>query len=103
MVDAGIIVWCACVAVRRRSASGAQAVRGPGEFLEVFVDTLCRSASNVTPGPYAKSAGDPPTMSGVKGLYEVPDRPDVHVDGRQPIRHSAAAVIDRLGPISQFD
>ena len=105
MVDAGIIVLVCLVSPFAADRRAARKLFADGEFLEVFVDTPLPVCIERDPkGLYAKSAaGDLPTMSGVGQNYEVPDRPDVHVDGRQPIRHSAAAVIDRLGPISQFD
>ncbi len=98
MVDAGVVVLVCLVSPFRVDRRTARALFAEGEFSEVFVDTPLEVCIERDPkGLYAKSAaGNLPNMSGVGQTYETPTAPEVHLDGRAPIKTSAQQVLSTL-------
>ena len=83
MHDAGLVVLVALVSPFAADRRAAKELFEPGQFLEVFIDTPLEVAQQRDPkGLYAKAAaGDIPNMTGVGQDYEVPQHPDVVLDG----------------------
>ncbi len=83
MRDSGIVVFVALVSPYRTDRESAARLFGPGEFLEVYVDTPVEVCAERDPkGLYAKAAaGNLPNMTGVGQSYEVPLNPDLVLSG----------------------
>ena len=98
MVDAGVVVLVCLVSPFRVDRRTARALFDEGEFSEDNDDTPLEVCIERDPkGLYAKSAaGNLPNMSGVGQTYETPTNPEVHVNGREPIKVSAQQVLEAL-------
>jgi bifunctional enzyme CysN/CysC len=83
MMDSGLVVFVALVSPYRSDRLSAKALFGPGEFLEVHVDTSVEVCAERDPkGLYAKAAaGSLPNMTGMGQAYEVPEQPDLILHG----------------------
>ena len=83
MRDAGLVVLVALVSPYAADRRAAKALFGDGEFLEVFVDTPVEVCAQRDPkGLYAKAAaGNLPNMTGRGQAYEIPEDPDLVLDG----------------------
>jgi bifunctional enzyme CysN/CysC len=83
MREAGLVVFVALVSPYRSDREAAAALFGEDEFLEVYVDTPVEVCAERDPkGLYAKAAaGDLPNMTGVGQGYEVPESPDIILNG----------------------
>ncbi len=82
MVDAGIIVITAFISPFRTERRMARELMGPGEFVEVFVDTPLATAERRDPkGLYGKARrGELKNFTGIDSPYEAPEAPEVRVD-----------------------
>ena len=99
MVDAGLIVLVCLISPYRADRQAARERVGPGEFLEVFVDTPIETCRRRDPkGLYAKAdQGLIPNFTGVSAPYESPERPDVHIRSEaQPPADGAEIVLSRI-------
>lgn len=96
MREAGLVVFVALVSPYRADREAAAALFGEGEFLEVFVDTPVEVCAERDPkGLYAKAAaGNLPNMTGVGQGYEVPETPDLVLNG-------TGAIDDEVGRLVQ--
>jgi bifunctional enzyme CysN/CysC len=83
MREAGLVVFVALVSPYRSDREAAASLFGDEEFLEVYVDTPVEVCAERDPkGLYAKAAaGDLPNMTGVGQGYEVPESPDIILNG----------------------
>jgi bifunctional enzyme CysN/CysC len=81
LVDAGLIVVVSFISPYRTQRDRARALFGPGEFLEIFVDTPLRECERRDPkGLYAKARrGELKDFTGIDSPYEPPVSPDVHL------------------------
>lgn len=99
MTDAGLIVLVSFISPFRAERQLARELFGPGEFVEVFVDTPLEEAERRdVKGLYAKArAGKIPNFTGIDSPYEAPDAPELHLatleDGPQAL---AQRVVDYL-------
>lgn len=82
MVDAGLLVIAAFISPFRAERRTARNLMGPGEFIEVFVDTPLAVAEQRDPKGLYKRArrGELTNFTGIDSPFEVPERPDVIVD-----------------------
>lgn len=82
MVDAGLIVIASFISPYRSERLMARNLFEPNEFLEVFVDTpLSECEKRDVKGLYAKARrGELKNFTGIDSAYEVPERPEVHLD-----------------------
>jgi bifunctional enzyme CysN/CysC len=66
-----------------------------GEFIEVFVDTpLAEAEKRDVKGLYGKArAGELKNFTGIDSPYEVPERPEIHIDTTKMSADEAADVI----------
>ncbi|MDZ5648395.1 sulfate adenylyltransferase subunit CysN [Nitrospirillum sp. BR 11828] len=103
MVDAGLIVLVSFISPYRAERRMARELLGPGEFLEVFVDTpLTVAEERDVKGLYAKArAGKIPNFTGIDSPYEPPESPDVRIDTQAMTAEQAANHIFTL--LSRFD
>src|SRR6056297_3008207 len=83
MREAGLVVFVALVSPYRSDREAAASLFGDEEFLEVYVDTPVEVCAERDPkGLYAKAAaGDLPNMTGVGQGYQVPESPDIILNG----------------------
>jgi len=83
MCDAGLIVITAFISPFQRERDMARNLIGINKFLEVYVDTpieVCEERD--TKGLYKMArAGQIANFSGITSLYEVPNNPDIVLDG----------------------
>ncbi|MEA1675108.1 sulfate adenylyltransferase subunit CysN [Nitrospirillum sp. BR 11163] len=103
MVEAGLIVLVSFISPYRAERRMARELLGPGEFLEVFVDTpLAVAEGRDVKGLYAKArAGKIPNFTGIDSPYEPPESPDVRIDTQAMTAEQAANHIFTL--LSRFD
>ncbi len=87
-VDAGLIVLCSFISPFRAERRMVRELVGPGEFLEVFVDTPIEECVRRDPkGLYAKAMrGQIQNFTGVSSPYEPPEAPELRIEtaGRSP-------------------
>jgi adenylyl-sulfate kinase len=78
----GVIALVAVIAPYERDRQAARERLAPGRFVEVFVDaSLAVCEQRDTKGLYAKArAGKLSDFTGVNAPYEVPSKPELHLD-----------------------
>lgn len=81
--EAGIIILSAFISPYRRDRDAIRATLAAGDFVEVFIDTPIEICEKRDPkGLYKKVyAGDIKGFTGVDAPYEVPLKPELHLDG----------------------
>jgi bifunctional enzyme CysN/CysC len=81
MTDAGLIVLVSFISPFRAERQMARDLMGPGEFIEVFVDTpieVCETRD--VKGLYAKArAGSLKNFTGIDSPYEAPETPEIRL------------------------
>ncbi|HYG28554.1 MAG TPA: adenylyl-sulfate kinase, partial [Caulobacteraceae bacterium] len=82
MVDAGLIVLTAFISPFRAERRLARELLGPGEFVEVFIDTpLAEAEKRDVKGLYRKArAGQLKNFTGVDSPYEPPENAEITID-----------------------
>ena len=80
--DAGGLVLSAFISPYRQDRDRVRALMGPGEFIEVFVDTPLEICEARDPkGLYKKArAGEISNFTGLDAPYEAPENPEVHLE-----------------------
>ena len=75
------------------------------DFVEVFVDTPIEICEQRDPkGLYKKArAGEIKGFTGIDAPYEAPEKPEVHLDGAQPVEQIADQVVAFLKSIGKLD
>lgn len=99
MVDAGLLVITAFISPFRSERQLARELLEEGEFIEVFVDTPLQVAEERDPkGLYKKARkGELANFTGIDSDYEIPERPEIHLDTMALTAEEAAnAVINKL-------
>lgn len=73
------------------------------DFVEVFVDTPLEVCESRDPkGLYKKArAGEIKGFTGIDAPYEAPEKPEIHLDGTQPVETLADQVIEYLRTIKK--
>ena len=99
MMDAGLIVMVACISPFHRNREMARALIGPDDFFEVYVSTplsICEQRD--VKGLYRKArTGELVDMTGIGSPYEVPNQPDMILNGGEgSVGEAVAALIERL-------
>ncbi len=79
--DAGALVVSAFISPYRKDRDRVRALMGPGEFIEVFVDTPLEVCEARDPkGLYKKArSGEMSGLTGLDAPYEPPDEPEIHL------------------------
>jgi adenylylsulfate kinase len=82
LFDAGLIVICAFISPYRRDRQMVRSIFGPGNFIEVFVDTPLNICESRDPkGLYKKARqGIVKNFTGISDPYEEPQAPELRVD-----------------------
>ncbi len=95
MVASGLVVIVAFISPFRAEREAARAEFEPDEFVEVFVDAPLEVAEARDPkGLYRKArAGELSDFTGVDGLYEPPESPELRLDTAALTPAAAAAMI----------
>ena len=95
MVDAGLIVSTAFISPFRAERQMARALLGPGEFIEIFIDTPLKVAEQRDPkGLYKKARrGDLKNFTGIDSPYEAPQNPELRIDTTSLSPEDAAELI----------
>ena len=95
--DAGGLVLSAFISPYRADRDRVRALMGPGEFIEVFVDTPLEICEARDPkGLYKKArAGEISNFTGLDAPYEVPENPEVHLETANLSVDEAAAHVIR--------
>jgi bifunctional enzyme CysN/CysC len=95
MVDAGLIVSTAFISPFRAERQMARALLGPGEFIEIFIDTPLKVAEQRDPkGLYKKARrGDLKNFTGIDSPYEAPESPELRIDTTSISPEDAAEMI----------
>ncbi|WP_058961496.1 adenylyl-sulfate kinase [Type-E symbiont of Plautia stali] len=98
MVDAGLVVLTAFISPHRTERQMVRDLLGTGQFVEVFVDTpLAVCEARDPKGLYKKArAGELRNFTGIDGVYEAPDAPEIHLDGEQLVTNLTAQLLDLL-------
>ncbi|MBT8453609.1 MAG: adenylyl-sulfate kinase [Deltaproteobacteria bacterium] len=97
--DAGGLVLSAFISPYRHDRDRVRALMGPGEFIEVFVDTPLEICEARDPkGLYKKArAGEIANFTGLDAPYEAPTNPEVHLETeRLSVDEAAASVVRYL-------
>ncbi|KAG8148938.1 sulfate adenylyltransferase subunit CysN [Burkholderia catarinensis] len=95
MLDAGLITLVSFISPFRAERDMARALVGPGEFVEVFVDTPLAIAEERDPkGLYKKARrGELKHFTGIDSPYEPPAQPELRVD---TVAESPEQAADRI-------
>ncbi|WP_226571407.1 adenylyl-sulfate kinase [Mangrovibacter yixingensis] len=98
MVDAGLVVLTAFISPHRSERAMVRERLGEGRFIEVFVDTPLEVCETRDPkGLYKKArAGELRNFTGIDGVYEPPETPEIHLDGQQLVTNLTAQLLDLL-------
>lgn len=98
MVDAGLVVLTAFISPHRTERQMVRHMLDEGRFIEVFVDTpLAICEARDPKGLYKKArAGQLQNFTGVDAVYEVPERPEIHLDGKQLVTNLIEQLLDVL-------
>jgi bifunctional enzyme CysN/CysC len=96
-LDAGLIVLASVTSPFRSERRTARELLEPGEFVEIFVDTplqVCEERD--TTGLYRKArSGESRNVAGIDLVYEVPEHPEITVNGAQDSADALAEQIVR--------
>ncbi|MFK0278461.1 sulfate adenylyltransferase subunit CysN [Ensifer sp. NPDC090286] len=81
MTEAGLIVLVSFISPFRSERRMARDLFGPGEFIEIFVDTPIEECARRDPkGLYKKAlAGEISNFTGISSPYERPETPEIHL------------------------
>ena len=95
LLETGCVVIVTLVSPYRADRDLARGLFADGDFVEVFVDTPVAVCAERDPkGLYARAQADPTVnLTGVTSPYEVPDAPEVHIDGTAPVAESLAKLL----------
>ena len=98
MTDAGLIVLVSFISPFRAERQLARDLMGPGEFVEVFVDTpLADCEARDVKGLYAKArAGQIKHFTGIDSPYEPPLNPEIRLDTTSETAEESANRVIRL-------
>ena len=95
MVDAGLIVLVSFISPFRAERRAARDLFGPGEFLEIHVNTpLEECEKRDVKGLYAKARrGELKNFTGIDSPYETPEHPDLVIDTSKQSPESCALTV----------
>ncbi len=98
MADAGLLVLTAFISPHRSERQMVRELLEPGQFVEIFVDTPLHICEARDPkGLYRKArAGELTNFTGIDAVYEVPEQPELHLDGEQLVTKLSEEIIDLL-------
>jgi len=101
MTDAGLIVITAFISPFRSERTMVREMMGPGEFIEIHIDTpLAEAEARDVKGLYKKArSGQLKNFTGIDSPYEPPEDPEIHIDTTVMTAEEAAdAIVAKLIP-----
>lgn len=101
-VDAGSIALTAFISPFIADREQVRALLGPGQFLEVFVDTPLEVCEQRDPkGLYKKArAGEIKHFTGIDSEYQAPEQPEIHIEtADKSIEACAEQVVEKLAQL----
>ncbi len=108
-VDAGLIVITSFISPYRADRARVRGLMGPGQFIEVFVDTPLAVCQERDPkGLYQKAraaaaAGTGLQFTGIDAPYETPETPEIHLHPeRQSVDEAVRQMLDYLAAHGRF-
>jgi bifunctional enzyme CysN/CysC len=99
MTEAGLVVLCSLISPFRAERQMVRELVGPGEFIEIFVDTPLEECIARDPkGLYKRAlAGEITNFTGIGQAYEPPESPEIHLlTARDRAEISAERVVKEL-------
>ncbi|WP_075183210.1 adenylyl-sulfate kinase [Pantoea sp. 1.19] len=98
MTEAGLLVLTAFISPHRAERDMVRQMVGAGRFFEVFIDTpLAVCEARDPKGLYKKArAGALPNFTGIDGVYEAPDAPELRLEGEQLVTILVPQLLDLL-------
>ena len=99
MTEAGLVVLCSLISPFRAERHMVRELVGPGEFIEIFVDTPLEECIARDPkGLYKRAlAGEITNFTGIGQAYEPPESPEIHLlTARDSAEISAERVVKEL-------
>ena len=99
MTDAGLIVITAFISPFRAERQMVRDMMGPGEFIEIHIDTpLAEAEARDVKGLYKKArAGQLRNFTGIDSPYEAPETPEIRINTTVLTADEAAAlIVERL-------
>jgi bifunctional enzyme CysN/CysC len=95
MTEAGLIVMVSFISPFRAERRMARSLFGPGEFLEVHVDTpLAVAEARDVKGLYGKARrGELKNFTGIDSPYEPPEHPEIYIDTTHAAAEESATLI----------
>jgi len=95
MTEAGLIVLVSFISPFRAERRMARSLFGPGEFLEVHVDTPLEVAeARDVKGLYRKARrGELKNFTGIDSPYEPPEHPEIYIDTTHAAAEESATLI----------
>jgi bifunctional enzyme CysN/CysC len=95
MVDAGLVVIASLISPFQSERQMARELLGPGEFIEVFIDTPLEVAEARDPKRLYERArrGEIKNFTGIDSPYEAPTSPEIRIDTTRTAPEQAAAEI----------
>jgi bifunctional enzyme CysN/CysC len=99
MTEAGLVVLCSLISPFRAERQMVRELVGPGEFIEIFVDTPLEECIARDPkGLYKRAlAGEITNFTGIGQAYEPPESPEIHLlTARDSAENSAERVVKEL-------
>jgi len=106
MADAGLITIVSFISPFRAERRMARDLLGPGEFVEIHVDTpLDIAEGRDVKGLYRKArAGKLQNFTGIDSPYEAPEHPEIRIDTTQvPAEAAADLIVARLRSSGMLD
>ena len=103
MVDAGLIVLVSLISPYRGDRAAARERFAPGEFVEIFVDTpLSVCVARDPKGLYARALdGRLPNFTGISAPFEVPENPEIRLDGQETPEKLAEEILNYLAALKE--
>ncbi|EJI6850523.1 adenylyl-sulfate kinase [Salmonella enterica] len=98
MADAGLIVLTAFISPHCAERQLVQERVGHDRFIEIYVDTPLAVCEQRDPkGLYKKArAGELRNFTGIDGIYEAPESPQIHLNGEQLVTNLVSQLLDLL-------
>ncbi|WP_295164253.1 adenylyl-sulfate kinase [uncultured Buchnera sp.] len=98
MMDAGIIVLVSVISPYKNQRKKISIMLGKKNFLEVFVDTPINICEERDPKKlYKKSRlGEISDFTGIQSIYEIPEKPDLCLDGTISLKNNTKKLIKIL-------
>ncbi|QCI16085.1 adenylyl-sulfate kinase [Buchnera aphidicola] len=98
MLDTGMIILVSVISPYRDQREMICNMLGKKNFIEIFIDTPIHICEKRDPKKLYKKAhlGEIYDFTGVQSMYEVPDKPDIHIDGTNSLEENSKKIINML-------